>query len=662
MISRKVYEQLNPDSRPYLRRSSNLVSANGTPIKEMGKGVFEISLGPVKLQKEIIVAEIEDDGLLGMDILQNDASGPADILMSKGVIKLRGHEVPCISTSIKDKNRKVTVADDFIIPGLSEAIIDVYIERKEADELNSINEFIIEPSENFREAYPLHMAATLVDNKMNVTNKVRLLNPFPTTVSLQQNAVVGTAEPVPVQPITLVPQENPEAETDNASIRRIQLQQNIEGCRDTLRNNMKEEASEPVPNHLKDLLQRTTRKLEVKERNAVTDLLIQYKDIFSKGEWDIGCTQLTEHSIETGNAKPIKQPPRRVPLAYAGEEKRAVEKLLEQNVARKSTSPWASPIVLVKKKNGSIRPCIDYRRLNSLVTPDAFPLPRIQDCLDAVSGSTLFSTFDLTSGYFQIPVKAEDIPKTAFACKFGHFEMTRMPFGLNNSASTFQRTMELALQGLQWETCIIYIDDIIVFAKTIEEHLKRVEQVFERLKQAGLKLKPEKCDMLQEEVTFLGHVVAAKGVRPNATNISKIMAWPAPKTPKQVKQFVAMCSYFRRFIKDFALKSRPMVDLTKKGSKFVWSTLCQDSFESLKAALVSPEVMGYPLNEGGEFILDTDASGVAIGSVLIQVQEGREKVIAYASRAMNKAERNYCITEQELLAVRYFLNISGSTC
>ena len=163
--------------------------------------------------------------------------------------------------------------------------------------------------------------------------------------------------------------------------------------------------------------------------------------------------------------------------------------------------------------------------------------------------------------------------------------MTRMPFGLNNAASTFQRTMEMALRGLQWITCLIYIDDVIVFGKTFEEHLARVEEVLERIQAAGLKLKPEKCRMLQKEVVFLGHVVSGKGVQPSPTNISKIISWPRPKTAKQVKQFVAMGSYYRRYVKDFASMVKPMVDLTKKSKKFVWSVACETAFAEMKKAL-----------------------------------------------------------------------------
>jgi transposase InsO family protein/DNA-binding MarR family transcriptional regulator len=497
----------------------------------------------------------------------------------------------------------------------------------------------------------LKMASTLVDINRSVACKVRVLNPFKHDCTLKQDAEIGRAERIERVVSVLLAKEH-ELEPENlTSVRRIQLRMD-----ETKTGPHFEQALESeVPEHLKELFGRSTKEKSEYEKQVVAGLLVKYQQIFSKHEWDLGLTALAEHSINTGEAPPIKQRPRRVPMAYASEEKKAIEDLLQKGVIQKSTSPWASPIVLVRKKSGAVRPCVDYRKINALVKPDGFPLPRIQDCLDAVAGSSLFSSFDLTSGYFQIPLKKEDIPKSAFCCKFGHFEMTRMPFGLNNAASTFQRTMELALQGLQWETCLVYIDDIVVFAADFNQHIERVTQVFERMKQAGLKLKPEKCNMLQTEVVFLGHIVSKEGIRPDPTNIAKILQWPTPKTPKPVKQLVATGSYYRRFVKGFADMVRPMVDLTKKGKDFIWDASCENSFEALKKALVSPDVMGYPLNESGQFILDVDASGIGIGGVLQQIQGERERVIAYASRSLNKAERNYCITEKELLAVVFFI-------
>ena len=653
-----MYESFKPEDRPKLVKTSKLVGAGGVYIKELGKGKFTLQLGPVSMQTEAIVAEIDDDGLLGVDVLQNGEGGPTD-LMREGVLKVDGKEVPIIQVGMKNRIRKVTSADHFVIPAQSEAVIDVYIERQEYDDFSAETDYIIEPTDHFKETYPLQMAPTLCDINQECTSKVRLLNPFPTAVSIKQDAVVGWAEPIDGTPKALVQEEDVNEADNFHQVRRLTFarQDNIQNrCPSSQaikRSFIDTEAQ--VPDHLTDMYTRASTDLNPQEKMQLASLLNRFGDSFSCGEWDLGLTNLAEHAIETEDAAPIKQHPRRVPLAHAEAEKQAIEDLKAKGVIRESTSPWASPIVLVAKKDGGVRPCVDYRRVNQLVKPDGFPLPRIQDCLDAVAGSSLFSTMDLTSGYFQIPVKREDIPKTAFVCKYGHFEMTRMPFGLNNAASTFQRTMELALQGLQWVTCLIYIDDVIVFGKDFDQHMQRLEEVLDRIKKAGLKLKASKSYLLQKEVIFLGHVVSGEGIKPSPTNVTKVVDWPTPKTAKQVKQFVAMASYYRRYVRNFASTARPMVDLTKKGKKFLWSEACENAFNSLKRALISADVMGYPLNEAGEFILDVDASDLGIGAVLHQVQGGKETVLAYASRSLNKAEANYCITEKELLAARYFI-------
>ena len=611
------------------------------------------------MQTEAIVAEIDDDGLLGVDVLQNGEGGPTDLLMSEGVLKVDGKEVPIIQVGMKNRIRKVTSANHFVIPAQSEAVIDVYIERQEYDDFSAETDYIIEPTDHFKETYPLQMAPTLCDINQECTSKVRLLNPFPTAVSIKQDAVVGWAEPIDGTPKALVQEEDANEADNFHQVRRLTFarQDNIQNhCpySEAIKRSFIDTEAQ-VPDHLTDMYTRASTDLNPQEKMQLASLLNRFGDSFSCGEWDLGLTNLAEHAIETEDAAPIKQHPRRVPLAHAEAEKQAIEDLKAKGVIRESTSPWVSPIVLVAKKDGGVRPCIDYRGVNQLVKPDGFPLPRLQDCLDAVAGSSLFSTMDLTSGFFHIPVKREDIPKTTFMCKYGHFEMTRMPFGLNNASLTFQRTVELALQGLQWVTCLIYIDDVIVFGKDFDEHMQRLEEVLDRIKKAGLKLKASKSYLLQKEVIFLGHVVSGEGIKPSPTNVTKVVDWPTPKTAKQVKQFVAMASYYRRYVRNFASTARPMVDLTKKGKKFLWSEACENAFNSLKRALISADVMGYPLNEAGEFILDVDASDLGIGAVLHQVQGGKETVLAYASRSLNKAEANYCITEKELLAARYFI-------
>ena len=262
--------------------------------------------------------------------------------------------------------------------------------------------------------------------------------------------------------------------------------------------------ADDVPPHLLDLYNKASQDLNKDEQMLLAETLVKCQDAFSKDDTDLGRTHLAEHDIDTGTAYPIKQRPRRTPIAFANEEKTAIDDLKEKGVIRESTSPWASPLVLVRKKCGKVRLCVDYRKVNSVTKKDAFPIPRIQDCLDAVSGAKCFSTFDLLSGYHQVPVKESDINKTAFVTKYGIFEFITLPFGLTNAPATFQRIMELALRGLQWQICLIYLDDIIVFGSTFEEHLGRVEKVLQRIIKAGLKLQPKKCQLFQKTGQFPG--------------------------------------------------------------------------------------------------------------------------------------------------------------
>ena len=244
--------------------------------------------------------------------------------------------------------------------------------------------------------------------------------------------------------------------------------------------------------------------------------------------------------------------------------KEAIAQLQRQGVIRESNSLWASPIVLVRKKNGKIRPCVDYRKVNQASKKDAYPIPRTQDCLEAMAGSVIFSTLDMTSGYYQVAIKEEDIPKTAFATRHGLWEFVAMPFGLTNAPATFQRLMELAMRGLQWTSCLIYLDDVIIYGRTFQEHTERLQQVLDRIRSANLKLKPEKCELFQEQVRFLGHIVCKKGVQPDPTNINKVTGWPPLRTVTEVRQFLGLCSYHRRFVKNFSVIARPLSSLTAK--------------------------------------------------------------------------------------------------
>ena len=293
---------------------------------------------------------------------------------------------------------------------------------------------------------------------------------------------------------------------------------------------------------------------------------------------------------------------------------------------------------------------------NRITHKDAYPLPRIDATLDALAVSKWFSTLDLISGYWQVEIKDEDRPKTAFCTTEGLFQFRVMTFGLCNAPATFQRLMDLVLCGLQWSCCLVYLDDIIILGSTFKEHICNIKNVLQRLREAGLKVKPVKCSFFQEEVHYLGHIISRQGVAPDVSKIEKILSWPKPTSTKDVQQFLGLAGYYRRFIKDFASIAKPLHWLTESGGKFEWTTGCQQAFDRLCQLLSQTPVLAHP-NFNKAFILDTDACDTGIGAVLSQIgDDGKEQVIAYGSRLLTKPERKYCITRKELLSVVYFIN------
>ena len=276
-------------------------------------------------------------------------------------------------------------------------------------------------------------------------------------------------------------------------------------------------------------------------------------------------------------------------------------------------------------------------------------------CLDCLSSAKLFSTMDLQSGYWQIELSEEDRHKTAFTTKYGLWEYTKMPFGLCNAPSTFQRCMELIFRGMQWQTLLIYLDDIILYSSCIETHFQHLDEVLSRLHAAGLKLKPSKCEFMQPEVLYLGHVVGSDGIKPNPKILETVQKWKSPKNVKEIQQFLGLCNYYRRFIHNFSDKAACLTELTKKGVQFLWTAECENSFQLLKETLCKEPILAYPRSDC-LFILDTDASNTGIGAVLSQVVDDTEKVVAYASKKLNIHQQRYSVTRRELLAVITFVN------
>ena len=332
-----------------------------------------------------------------------------------------------------------------------------------------------------------------------------------------------------------------------------------------------------------------------------------------------------------------------------------VQQMLSSGVIRPSNSPWASPVVMVKKKDGSLRFCVDFRQLNVATIKDAHPIPRIDDLLDALHGARWFTTLDLKSGYWQVPIQEQDKEKTAFRTNSGQlFEFNQVPFGLCNAPATFSRLMDRVLAGLHWETCLFYLDDIIVFAATWEEHLARLGQVFDRLRHTQLKLGAEKCTFAAKEVSYLGHRVTSEGLLPDPTLLVAIREIapppPPPKTATEVRSFLGLAGYYWRYVKNFSAIAGPLHALTRKDAVFHWGPECQDAFDRLKTLLTTSPITAFP-DFSLPFWLYTDASTAGLGAILAQVREGKERIICCASCSLNQTEKAYPATKLECLAI-----------
>ena len=300
------------------------------------------------------------------------------------------------------------------------------------------------------------------------------------------------------------------------------------------------------------------------QQQQLNELFREFSDVFSRGEDDLGNTPLVEHAIETHGPQ-LRQPYCRQNPTVRREEMAQVQQMLSSNVIRPSNSPWTSPVVMVRKKDGSLRFCVDFHQLNAATVKEAHPLPRINDLLDALHGAKWFSTLDLKSGYWQVPNTEQDKAKTSFRTSSGQlFEFNQVPFGLCNAPATFSRLMDHVLAGLHWETCLFYLDEIIVFSTTWEEHLARLRQVFERLRHANLKLGANKCTFAAKEVNYLGHRVTEEGLLPDSSLLAAIREIPPPKTATKVHSFLGLAGYYWRYVKGFAAIAAPLHALTRR--------------------------------------------------------------------------------------------------
>lgn len=398
-----------------------------------------------------------------------------------------------------------------------------------------------------------------------------------------------------------------------------------------------------------------TDHLNLEERTNLENLCARYSDVFYLDGEPLTFTNKIKHSIKTTDELPVYTRSYRYPYVHRQEVQDQIGKMLDQGIIRPSNSAWSSPIWVVPKKADASgktkwRIVVDFRKLNEKTIDDKYPIPNIADVLDKLGNCQYFTTLDLASGFYQVEMDPKDISKTAFNVEHGHFEYLRMPMGLKNSPSTFQRVMDNVLRELQNTICLVYLDDIIVFSTSLQEHIINLEKVFQKLRESNFKIQMDKSEFLKLETAYLGHVISRDGIKPNPDKISAIKQYPIPKTPTEIKRFLGLLGYYRKFIPDFAKITKPMTQCLKKGSKITLDRDYEECFEKCKTLLINDPILQYP-DFTREFILTTDASKLAIGAVLSQGPIGSDKPIAYASRTLNTSEINYSTIEKELLAI-----------
>ena len=397
--------------------------------------------------------------------------------------------------------------------------------------------------------------------------------------------------------------------------------------------------------------------LSQEEKEVVYRMLMETQGVMSKCENDIGTALVHPHTIELTNDTPIWQKPRRFADPINAEIDRQCKELLSLNIIEHSDSQWSSPIVPVRKKDGQLRMCVDYRKVNSVTKTEKFPMPNLTDCIYSVSNTKLFTKLDLVKGYYQVLLDEDSRQYTAFSTPTNHYQFRTLSFGLKNSGIAFQKNMQQILSEYNSKNVLIYIDDILIMSESFQEHLNLVQRVLDTLANSGIKIKVSKCEFFRTEITFLGHVVNTKGITKSPEYIDKVRNYPKPTTTTELRQFLGLVNFQRKFVDQCSVIARPLKELTggPKNKKLVWTKDMEEAFEGLRERISREVTLSYPdYSDGAEMLeLFVDASGVGAGGCLVQMQGGEYKTIAYSSMTFTPAQCNYSTIERELLAIRW---------
>ena len=608
--SSKAFEKMT--KKPEIIRSKiiNMAGINQTFTADY-RGPFRIAIGHLLLFKNLYVGPIQDDFLLGLDLLYELK---ASINVGEGTFHCRNYPVPIKKFKFPETTNYARLSEDVNIGSFSESIAKINCEEGKIYPY-----FYLDPDYSL----PVMIASAVYGRSRH--NVVCLINNTNSPITLNKNTKIGQIVPINEEDIF----------DHDISVKNMSVSNN------------------KLPERLVPLLNNVHPSLTSEEREQLQDLLCNYQDVFAVDEYDIGNFTGISHKIELKDTLPVKLNMRKTPLHLVDEEETLIKKLLKAGIIQPSTSSYASAPVMLRKKNGSLRYCLDYRLLNKKTIKDTYPLPLLSDCIESLVGNLWFSKLDCNNAYHQINVHPESRDKTAFRTRLGLFEYNKLPFGLCNAVSTYSRAIDLVLRGLNWKTVLAFLDDICVLGKSVSDHLNNLQEVFERFRYHGMKFKPTKCELFKKTMEFLGRQVSPNGVTITNHAIEVIRNWKKPTNVKQLQSFLGFCNFHRNFIKNYSEIAEPMFRLLKKKQQFSWGPEQNKSFQTLCEALISPAVLANP-TRSGRMHLDCDSSSVAIGAELWQYQDGVKRVISYGSFALSKAQLSYCVTRLELLSVVRF--------
>ena len=615
-----------------------LTVANGAELNVLGQMRLKFTVQGMPLYIDLVVSDQVDELMFGVDFLTRVK---AIWNFEKRELIINGVSIPLLQRPSRANVRRVFVREEVIAPPLTQVNVPV--------RLSYINlhapsgDWVTEPME----VEPGLMTARTLLPQSDEWAAIRVINTEKLPKCLRVGVCLGEARPGFIvgknspTPADDKPEDTTELKT--ASISSVEVQDSTALLAEGYA-------------HLQPMIDSLPVELSTEQKQVAVDVLKEFSHVFSKHEYDLGLTNLIECRFDTGTAKPVAEPLRHHARAHLNIIDEAVEQMLKADLIEPAASPWCANLVMVTRVDGT-KPRItcDFRRLNQLCYKDKFPLPRINDCLNALNGSVYYSSLDMASSFHQLPVHPDDRDKLAFITRRGQWRYKVMPQGAANSPSMFCRLMEMVLRGLTWSACLCYIDDVIILGRSFEEHVANVRMVLSRYEAANLKLKPTKCKFFQLRLRFLGYIVSGPGtIEVDPDKASSIMAIEFPKNISELRSFLGILSYYRSFCCDFATKAEPLIECLRKNVPLIWTEERQKTFDELKSFLVSPPVLSTARDQG-QYVLDTDASLVGCGACLQQWQDGQLKVISYASRTFNKAERAYCATRREVAALIFGL-------